>query len=455
MTSAQTDFERHVFTVSELNRTVRDLLENGLGEIWIEGEISNLARPASGHMYFSLKDRDAQVRCALFKGRGRRLDFAPEAGMMVRARARVGLYEARGDYQLIIEHLEPAGAGALARAFEELKKRLAAEGLFDNERKRTPPALPARIGVVTSTSGAAVRDVLHVLARRFPSVPIVLYPVPVQGERAAPAIANMLAKAGRRAECDVLLLVRGGGSLEDLWPFNEEIVARAIVDCPLPVISGVGHEVDITIADFAADRRAPTPSAAAELVVPDASAWLRNLANLDRRLRAVTIRRLRQGRDRHAGLRARLERQHPQKRLQQLQQRRDELELRLDRARRRLFATRRDRLVQLQSRLQRVSPSIRIERLRERTRQAGERLHRAMQQDLRTRDRRLAGAVRALEAVSPLATLGRGYALVLRQDDGSAVTDAAAVARGDALEVRLAKGRIDATVTNVDPESDD
>jgi exodeoxyribonuclease VII large subunit len=455
MQSQQPATTAHVFTVTELNRTVRDLLEHGLGEIWIEGEVSNLARPASGHMYFSLKDRDAQVRCALFKGRGRRLDFVPDAGMMVRARARVGLYEARGDYQLIIEHLEPAGAGALARAFEELKKRLAAEGLFDEERKRAPPALPTRIGVVTSPSGAAVRDVLQVLARRFPAVPVVLYPVPVQGERAAPAIAHMLAKAGRRAECDVLLLVRGGGSLEDLWPFNEEMVARAIVDCPIPVISGVGHEVDITIADFAADRRAPTPSAAAELVVPDASAWLRNLANLDRRLRTVVVRRLRRGRDGHAGLRARLERQHPQKRLQQLQQRRDELELRLDRARRRLFATRRERLLQLQSRLQRASPSVRIERLRERTRQAGERLHRAMQQDLRARDRRLAGAVRALEAVSPLATLGRGYALVLRQDDGSAVTDAAAVARGDALEVRLAKGRIDATVTGIHPDPDD
>jgi len=455
MTSAQAGPEIHVFTVSELNRTVRDLLESGLGEIWIEGDLSNLARPASGHVYFSLKDRDAQVRCALFRGRGRRLDFVPEAGMTVRARARVGLYEARGDYQLIIEHLEPAGAGALARAFEELKKRLAAEGLFDAERKRTPPPLPARIGVVTSPSGAAVRDVLQVLARRFPAVPVVLYPVPVQGERAAPAIARMLAKAGRRAECDVLLLVRGGGSLEDLWPFNEEAVARAIVDCPTPVISGVGHEVDITIADFAADLRAPTPSAAAELVVPDAAAWLRGLDNLDRRLRAVVRRRLRQVRDRHAGLRARLERQHPRKRLQQLQQRRDELELRLDRARRRVFSTRRERLLQVQSRLRRVSPSLRIEPLRERTRHAGERLHRAMQQDLRVRDRRLAGAVRALEAVSPLATLGRGYALVLRRDDGSAVTDAAALACGDALEVRLARGRIDATVTGIHPEPED
>jgi len=445
----------HVFTVSELNRTVRDLLESGLGEIWVEGEISNLARPASGHMYFSLKDRDAQVRCALFRGRGRRLDFVPEAGMLVRARARVGLYEARGDYQLIIEHLEPSGAGALARAFEELKRRLAAEGLFDESRKRPLPPLPTCIGVVTSATGAAVRDVLQVLARRFPAVPVVLYPVPVQGERAAQAIARMLSKAGERGECDVLLLVRGGGSLEDLWPFNEEIVARAIVDCPIPVISGVGHEVDVTIADFAADRRAPTPSAAAEQAVPDASAWLRNLAALDRRLLAGTRRRLDQAGERLHGLRSRLERQHPRRRLQQLQQRRDELELRLARARQRLFRERRERLAQLRLRLRRASPAVRVGFLRERVRQARGRLGRAMRQDLGARDRRLGSAVRALEAVSPLATLGRGYALVLRQRDGAAVTDADQVDSGEDLDIRLARGRLAARVTDVHEPGDD
>lgn len=445
----------HVFTVSELNRTVRDLLELGLGEIWIEGEISNLARPASGHMYFSLKDRDAQVRCAFFRGRNRRLDFAPEAGMMVRARARVGLYEARGDYQLVVEHMEPSGTGALARAFEELKKRLAAEGLFASERKRPLPALPACIGVITSASGAAIRDVLQILARRFPSVPVVLYPVPVQGERAAGEIARMLARVGERAECDVLLLVRGGGSLEDLWPFNEEIVARAIVDCPIPVVSGVGHEVDVTIADFAADHRAPTPSAAAELVVPDASSWRSNLNALDRRLRTTIRRRLHQSTERRGTLQARLERQHPQRRLQQLQQRRDELESRLARARQHQFRARHERLERLRSRLERVSPAIRIERYRNRTENARERLERALQQGLRAHDGRLAAAARALEAVSPLATLGRGYALVLRQPDGVAVTDSAGVGPGDHLDVRLARGRIEAEVIRTqEPEGE-
>lgn len=447
--------EAHVFTVSELNRTVRDLLESGLGEIWIEGELSNLARPASGHLYFSLKDADAQVRCAMFRSRNRQLDFEPEAGMMVRLRARVGLYEARGDYQLVVEQMEPAGAGALARAFEELKKRLAAEGLFEAERKRALPALPRCIGVITSASGAAIRDILQVLRRRFPAIPVIVYPVPVQGEQAAPAIARMLARAGERGDCDVLLLARGGGSLEDLWPFNEEIVARAIVACPIPVVTGVGHEVDVTIADFAADRRAPTPSAAAELVVPDAAAWTRNLAALARRLDTAARRLLRHGEERRKSLQARLERQHPERRLQQMQQRRDELGLRLARAQRLRLRGASERLARIHARLRSNSPAVRVQRLQDRLQRARERLDRGIAQDLRTRDARLATAVRALDAVSPLATLGRGYALVLRQTDGRAVTDAGHVTTGDPLDIRLARGRLDATVTGVHESGDD
>lgn len=441
--------DTHVFTVSELNRTVRDLLESGLGEVWIEGELSNLARPASGHLYFSLKDADAQVRCAMFRGRNRLLDFEPEAGMMVRLRARVGLYEARGDYQLVVEQMEPAGAGALARAFEELKKRLAAEGLFDSDRKRELPTLPRCIGVITSASGAAVRDILQVLRRRFPAIPVIIYPVPVQGDQAAPAIARMLARAGERGDCDVLLLARGGGSLEDLWPFNEEIVARAIVACPIPVVTGVGHEVDITIADFAADQRAPTPSAAAELVAPDASGWLGNFAALARRLDTAARRLLRYGEDRRKSLQARLERQHPERRLQQLQQRRDELGLRLERAQRLRLQRAGERLDRTGARLRTHSPLVGVQRLSDRLQGIHRRLDRAIGQGLRTRDARLAAAVRALDAVSPLATLGRGYALVLRQADGRAITDAGLVASGDPLDIRLARGRLEATVTGV------
>lgn len=447
--------EPHVFTVSELNRTVRDLLERGLGAIWIEGEISNLARPASGHIYFSLKDADAQVRCAMFRGRNRLLDFTPDAGMMVRLHARVSLYEARGEYQLVVERMEPSGAGALARAFEELKKRLAGEGLFDAARKRPLPALPRTIGVVTSATGAAVRDVLQVLARRFAAIPVIVYPVPVQGEQAAPAIARMLARAGARAECDVLLLVRGGGSLEDLWPFNEESVARAIVACPIPVVSGVGHEVDVTIADFAADRRAPTPSAAAEVVVPDAGTWLRTLSGLDRRLRGGARRLLQRSGERHRLVQARLERQHPERRLQQLQQRRDELGLRLLRAQRLRLGSGGERLERLRQRLRAASPSVRVQRLQDRLRHDREGLDRGIGACLRSRDSRLAGAARALNAVSPLKTLDRGYALVLRHDDGRTVSDASQVTAGDVLDVRLARGRLDATVTAAHEADDD
>ncbi|MBN8280293.1 MAG: exodeoxyribonuclease VII large subunit, partial [Gammaproteobacteria bacterium] len=281
---------KQVLSVSQLNRLARQLLESDLPQLWVEGEISNLARPASGHLYFSLKDDRAQIRCALFKGRGRGPAPSVTNGLQVIARGRVSLYEPRGDYQLIVDHLEPAGEGLLRRRLEELKQKLAAEGLFDEARKRDLPALPRRIGVVSSPSGAAIRDVLHVLARRFPAIPVVLYPVQVQGEQAKHDIVEALRLAAARAECDVLVLCRGGGSLEDLWAFNEEIVARAIAACPIPVVAGVGHEVDVTVADLVADVRAPTPSGAAELVVPDARDWFRRLAVLERRLE-VTIRR--------------------------------------------------------------------------------------------------------------------------------------------------------------------
>ncbi len=445
----------HVFSVSELNRTVRDVLEGALGPIWVAGELSNIARPASGHIYFTLKDADAQVRCAMFRGRNRRLTFTPEAGMMVRARGRVGLYEPRGDYQLIVEALEPGGSGALAQAFEALKKRLAAEGLFAAERKRALPALPRRVGVITSASGAALRDVLRILHRRFPAVPVVVYPVPVQGEQAAGAIAAMLERAGARAECDVVLLVRGGGSLEDLWAFNEEAVARAIVASPIPVVSGVGHEIDVTIADFAADRRCPTPSAAAEVVTPDAETLVRRVGQVERRLSASTQRRLERATERHAHLERRLYRQDPARRLQQLQQRADELSARLGRAVRRELARHRRRWVIHTERLERATPAQRIERLRDRLARAQRGLERGVQRSLAGHRERLARTSRALEAVSPLAVLGRGYALVRRSADGRALTDADDTAAGNGLDIRLARGRVEATVDRSLPASGD
>ncbi len=272
-----------IYSVSKLNREVRQLLESGIGQIWVQGEISNLARPSSGHWYFSLKDRDAQLRCAMFRARNGLCRFTPREGQAVIAYGRVSLYEPRGDYQLLIEHLDDAGLGALQRAFDELKARLAAEGLFATERKRELPLVPRRIGVITSPTGAAIRDVLHILARRFPAAAVLVYPVPVQGEAAAPAIVAALDLASARAECDVLILTRGGGSLEDLWAFNDERVARAILRCSIPVVTGIGHEIDFTIADFVADVRAPTPSGAAELVAPDGRAWLQKLSQIGAR----------------------------------------------------------------------------------------------------------------------------------------------------------------------------
>src|SRR5579864_449984 len=306
---------REVYSVSRLNREVRGLLERGLGVVWIEGELSNFSQPASGHWYFSLKDRDAQLRCAMFRMKNVLVGFTPRAGSQVLLRGRISVYEARGEYQLIVEHLEEAGVGALKREFERLKTRLAAEGLFAPERKRALPRFPRRIGVITSPSGAALHDILKILARRFPPAAVLIYPAPVQGAAAVPALVAALATAGARAECDVLILARGGGSLEDLWAFNDERVARAIHACALPVVTGVGHEIDFTIADFVADARAPTPSAAAELVVPDRSAWLQSIARTAQRLDVCMRRELRALAARLAHARHRLGQAHPGARL--------------------------------------------------------------------------------------------------------------------------------------------
>ena len=320
---------RTVFTVSRLNREVRILLEKGLGVIWIEGELSNFSAPSSGHWYFSLKDRDAQLRCAMFRLKNAALGFTPKAGQQVLARGRISLYEPRGDYQLIVEHLEEAGVGALKREFERLKVKLAAEGLFALERKRSLPRFPRRIGVVTSPSGAAIRDVLHILRRRFPPASVLIYPTPVQGAASVPAIVEALETASARAECDVLIVARGGGSIEDLWSFNDERVARAICAASIPVVSGIGHEIDFTIADFVADARAPTPSGAAELVAPDRTACLEALARTSERMSACMRREFRSVTARLDTVLSRMRLVHPGVRLSQQTQKLDELEQRL------------------------------------------------------------------------------------------------------------------------------
>lgn len=435
---------REIFTISRLNHVARSILEGSLPLIWVEGEISNFSRPASGHWYFSLKDNAAQVRCAMFRNRNMLLKFAPGNGAQVLARAQVTLYENRGDFQLIIEHLEEAGDGALRRAFEELKQRLAKEGLFDAARKRPLPALPARIGVITSPHGAALRDILSVLRRRFPSIPVLIYPTAVQGAKAGGEIAAAVQLASARQECDVLILARGGGSLEDLWAFNEEVVARAIHQCTIPVVCGVGHETDFTIADFVADLRAPTPSVAAEMVSPDGEDWLRRTRRVEQRLLQLLRARLSDTRRTVASLSQRL--QHPAQRLLRQSQRLDELALRLAQAQRQHLRSATQHLHTLRANLLQHSPEHTLRDFGYRHAQQQARLHLALRRVLEVYAQRLAGAGHALQAISPLATLGRGYALIQRTIDGQVVKQSGDVAPGDTLEARLGRGRLWCTV---------
>lgn len=437
--------DRDVYTVSRLNREARAVLERGLGLLWLEGEISNFARPSSGHWYFSLKDAAAQVRCAMFRTRNSQVGFAPRDGQKVLVRARVGLYEPRGEYQLLIEHIEDAGIGALKRQFEELAARLTAQGLFDAGRKRPLPRLPRRIGIITSPTGAAIRDILHVLARRFPAAAVILYPVPVQGAQAAGAIVEALRLAASRAECDVLILARGGGSLEDLWAFNDEALAHAIVASPIPIVSGVGHEVDFTIADFAADVRAPTPSAAAEIVVPDAEEWSKAFRQFASRLRQGMQRCLRDAREQLLWLAGRTTQAGPAARLAEQMQRLDELEQRLPRAVRQRLAELRADLADSRGRLWGLSPAVRVREAAAHRNELLSRLRAAQLQQLRQASERLLPLVRTLNAVSPLATLERGYAIV-SNDRGAILRDAADAPPGTRIEARLGRGRIRATV---------
>ncbi len=444
--------ERVVYTVSQLNREARTLLEQSFAVIWIEGELTNLAQPASGHWYFSLKDRDAQVRCAMFRQRNLGVGFTPRAGQQVLARARVSLFEPRGDFQLIVEHLEEAGIGALRQEFERLKAKLAAEGLFAAMRKRGLPLFPARVGVVTSPTGAAVRDVLHILRRRFPPAAVLIYPTAVQGAAAAPAIAEALALASARGECDVLILARGGGSLEDLWAFNDERVARAIHASAIPVVAGIGHEIDFTIADLVADARAPTPSGAAELVAPDRRAILQALVKTAERLRAASRRELRALEVRVVNLASRLKLAHPGTRLLQQAQRLDDLEQRLAGAMRGGLHRDRNRVSEAFGRLVRHSPAHQVREYRVRHAALAARLDRALAERAAKARHCLDLALRALHAVSPLATLTRGFAIVTRAADGTLLRDSNAIGLDEEIDARLAHGRVRARITRRDSE---
>lgn len=432
---------RHILTPSTLNRLVRGLLEDALPLVWIEGELSNVARPASGHLYFTLKDSGAQVRCAMFRPKSAALRFKPADGMQVLLRARVGLYEPRGEFQLVAEHMEPAGEGALQREFERLKAQLDAEGLFDAARKRPLPRYARRIGVITSATGAAIRDVLSVLARRWPLAEVDVLPVPVQGREAPPAIVAMLKKASASLRYDVLLLTRGGGSLEDLWAFNDEAVARAIHASAVPVVSAVGHEVDFSIADFVADLRAPTPSAAAELLAPDAQATLRHLRQLRQRLALFEQRRLQSLTQRVDHLLARLQTQRPQARLSRDRERLAHLRHRLLGVLRERRQRDRTRLDRLHARLLARHPQQRLPLLQRQLAEQAQRLRHAIARQLERDRHALQQAARTLHAVSPLATLERGYA-ILFDADGTVVRASGDVNEGEDVRARLADGEL-------------
>lgn len=426
-------------SVSELNRQVRTLLEYSIGSISVEGEISNLARPSSGHWYFTLKDRNAQVRCAMFRNRNRLTRFQPKEGDQVVVVGKVSLYEGRGDYQLICESLSENGFGRLQQAFEELKRKLDAEGLFAAQRKRALPTQIRRVGVVTSATGAAIHDILTVFKRRFPALPVTLYPTRVQGDEAPDEICRAIDLANRHGTCDVLIVGRGGGSLEDLWSFNEERVARAIVASEIPVVSAVGHEVDISIADLVADLRAPTPSAAAELLSPDQAQLAARVAQLRQRLTSVISRQLQHQRLRLNHSRQRL--RHPGERLRERIQRVDQLEIRLKRATTRLLEQRKGQLEQLKHRLQQIRPEQRLQRERQNLERLNAALTRRIKEQLQYGRLRLDRQVGRLEAISPLATLHRGYSILLTED-GKAVTDAQQVTAGEKLSAKLSQGEL-------------
>lgn len=430
-------------SVSELNRQARSLLENSFLSIRVSGELSNFARPASGHWYFTLKDQNAQVRCAMFRGRNQAVTFRPKEGDQVVVTAKVSLYEGRGDFQLICDRMEEDGLGKLQIAFDALKRKLDQEGLFDASRKRPIPSRPSSLGIITSETGAAIHDILTVLKRRFPGLSIYLYPTPVQGDEAVPGICRALELANRDKRVDVLILGRGGGSLEDLWAFNEEAVARAVVASSIPVVSAVGHEVDICITDLVADLRAPTPSAAAELLSPDQQEIRAQLNQSERAL----IQRLKWQLQRKADqLRATTNRlRHPGERIRERIQRLDDLEIRLTRATNRLMIQRAQRLEHYQQRLLQQRPDKRVIQMRQRLTLIAEQIERTAKQLIERKRIKLGQQAGRLQDISPLSTLERGYALVTDKD-GQVVRNAESVKTGNSVNVRVQQGSFNAIV---------
>ncbi|MDP5190689.1 exodeoxyribonuclease VII large subunit [Rheinheimera baltica] len=434
-----------IYTVSRLNSEVRLTLELQFQTLWLQGEISNFVAAASGHWYFSLKDSAAQVKCAMFKQANRNSSFRPQNGQQVLIRARISVYEPRGEYQLLAEFIESAGAGLLKQQFEQLKAKLAAEGLFDSAIKRPLPAQVQRVGVITSPTGAAIRDIVTVLNRRAPGIEVIVYPSQVQGDTAAAQLRNMLSSAIRRNEVDVLIIGRGGGSLEDLWCFNDEQLCRAVAACPIPIVSAVGHEIDFALTDFVADVRAPTPSAAAELVSPDQSHLLERIARLRNALIQAQRARMQQVAPKLINLSQRLLALHPKRRLQQQQQRLDELQLRLSAHIKRKISATQQQQQYLDKSLRQLSPVKTLLQHTQHINQLERRLINAQQMQLKQSKQQLAQLSSQLNTVSPLATLARGYSITF-DNKQQVVTSSSQLKAGDKVVIKLAEGGFDAQV---------
>ncbi|WP_417879424.1 exodeoxyribonuclease VII large subunit [Vibrio sp.] len=431
----------NIFTVSRLNAEVRMLLENEMGIVWLVGELSNFSAPVSGHWYFSLKDARAQVKCAMFKGNNRRVSFKPLNGNQVLVKARLSLYEPRGDYQLIVESMQPEGDGRLQQMFDELKMKLAGEGLFAQHLKKPLPDNPKRIGVITSKTGAALYDILDVLKRRDPSLPVIVYPTTVQGEDAAFKIAQAIGRANSRNECDILIVGRGGGSLEDLWCFNHEIVARTIASSQIPIVSAVGHEIDVTIADFVADVRAPTPSVAAELVSRDNSHKAQTILSKQQALMNAWRHYKHQQKIQLNRLQFALEKQHPRYQLEKQSQKLDSLTSRMQQALIRQITQSRNQLERAQQRLNFYSPNKAIERNQYHLKNNKERLIQAINQHLLNQHYRVSLQAEKLDTVSPLSTLKRGYSIT-RDENGKLITDTKQLRSGQTINTKFIDGDI-------------
>jgi len=444
--------ERQVYTVTEITRSIKFSLETEFPLVWIEGEISNLRIPSSGHMYLTIKDEESQIKVVMFRSGKSQLKFEPKDGDQVIVKGKITVYEPRGEYQIVIDCMEPKGIGALQLAFQQLKEKLSREGLFDDELKKTLPLLPQKIGIVTSPTGAAIRDILNIIDRRFPNLHVLIAPVKVQGEGAAQEIAAAVKDLNKIKDVDAIIVGRGGGSIEDLWAFNEEVVARAIFESKIPVVSAVGHEIDFTISDFVSDLRAPTPSAAAELVVRDKNILFKNIATLYKRLLGNIRGTLNESKTELKNLVSRKVLQDPLTPIHERQQRLDEITLRMERAIKSFLQIQKEKNRTNKKHLFLLNPLNKIKQHKVLLREAEKKINSQMNFTLNISRNTLNAAMKRLNSVSPLSVLERGYAICRTHPDGKVLKDSGKVSTGDLVKVQLSKGKLLCNVTGREKE---